>query len=54
MTGDHVRRLRARAGVPAINFGPGDPPQAHTRGEEISVAALVRSYRVLEAFAATL
>jgi succinyl-diaminopimelate desuccinylase len=44
----------ARAGVPAINFGPGDPPQAHTRGEEISVAALVRSYRVLEAFAAAL
>jgi succinyl-diaminopimelate desuccinylase len=44
----------ARAGVPAINFGPGDPPQAHTRGEEISVPALVRSYRVLEAFAAAL
>ena len=44
----------ARAGVPAINFGPGDPPQAHTRGEEISVVALVRSYRVLEAFAAAL
>jgi succinyl-diaminopimelate desuccinylase len=44
----------AQAGVAAINFGPGDPPQAHTRGEEISVAALVRSYRVLEAFAATL
>ena len=44
----------ARAGVPAINFGPGDPPQAHTRGEEISVVALVRSYRVLEAFAASL
>jgi succinyl-diaminopimelate desuccinylase len=44
----------ARAGVPAINFGPGDPPQAHTRGEEISVAGLVRSYRVLEAFAAAL
>jgi succinyl-diaminopimelate desuccinylase len=43
----------ARAGVPAINFGPGDPPQAHTRGEEISVAALVRSYRVLERFAQT-
>jgi succinyl-diaminopimelate desuccinylase len=43
-----------RAGVSAINFGPGDPPQAHTRGEEISVAALVRSYRVLEAFAASL
>ncbi len=44
----------AQAGVAAINFGPGDPPQAHTRGEEISVAALVRSYRVLEAFAAAL
>jgi succinyl-diaminopimelate desuccinylase len=44
----------ARAGVPAINFGPGDPPQAHTRGEEISVPALVRSYRVLERFAETL
>jgi succinyl-diaminopimelate desuccinylase len=43
----------ARARVPAINFGPGDPPQAHTRGEEISVAALVRSYRVLERFAQT-
>jgi succinyl-diaminopimelate desuccinylase len=44
----------ARAGVPAINFGPGDPPQAHTRGEEISVPALVRSYRVLERFAEAL
>jgi succinyl-diaminopimelate desuccinylase len=44
----------ARAGVPAINFGPGDPPQAHTRGESISISALVRSYRVLEAFAASL
>jgi succinyl-diaminopimelate desuccinylase len=43
----------AQAGVAAINFGPGDPPQAHTRGEEISVAALVRSYRVLERFAQT-
>jgi succinyl-diaminopimelate desuccinylase len=44
----------ARAGVPAINFGPGDPPQAHTRGEEISVPALVRSYRVLARFAEAL
>jgi succinyl-diaminopimelate desuccinylase len=40
------------AGLPAVNFGPGDPPQAHTRGESISVAALVRGYRVLERFAA--
>jgi len=41
-----------QAGLPAVNFGPGDPPQAHTRDESISVAALVRSYRVLERFAA--
>ena len=40
-----------QAGVAAVNFGPGDPPQAHTRDESISVAALVRSYRVLERFA---
>lgn len=40
------------AGLPAVNFGPGDPPQAHTREESIEVAALVRSYRVLEALAA--
>ncbi len=43
-----------RAGLAAVNFGPGDPPQAHTRDESISVAALVRSYRVLERFAASL
>ncbi len=40
------------AGLPAVNFGPGDPPQAHTRGESIAVDALVRAYRVLERFAA--
>jgi succinyl-diaminopimelate desuccinylase len=42
----------ALAGLPAVNFGPGDPPQAHTREESIAVAALVRGYRVLERFAA--
>jgi succinyl-diaminopimelate desuccinylase len=41
----------AAAGLSAINFGPGDPPQAHTRGEHVRVDALVRSYRTLEAFA---
>ena len=40
------------AGLAAVNFGPGDPPQAHTRDESVRVAALVRSYRVLERFAA--
>ena len=43
-----------QAGLAAVNFGPGDPPQAHTRDESVSVAALVRSYRVLERFGASL
>jgi succinyl-diaminopimelate desuccinylase len=42
------------AGLPAVNFGPGDPPEAHTREESVSVEALVRSYRVLERFAEAL
>jgi succinyl-diaminopimelate desuccinylase len=40
-----------QAGIDAINFGPGEPARAHTRDESISVAALVRCHRVLEAFA---
>jgi succinyl-diaminopimelate desuccinylase len=40
------------AGLPAVNFGPGAPAQAHRRDESIEIAALVRSYEVLEAFAA--
>jgi len=40
------------AGLAAINFGPGAPAQAHRRDESIEIAALVRSYRVLEAFTA--
>jgi len=42
----------AAAGLDAVNFGPGDPAEAHRRDESIDVAALVRSYRVLEAWAA--
>jgi succinyl-diaminopimelate desuccinylase len=40
------------AGLPAVNFGPGDPAQAHRRDESVEIAALARSYEVLERFAA--
>jgi succinyl-diaminopimelate desuccinylase len=39
------------AGLPAVNFGPGEPAQAHRRDESVEIAALVRAYEVLEAFA---
>ena len=38
----------ALAGVDALNFGPGDPAQAHTREEHVAFDALARSYEVLE------
>jgi succinyl-diaminopimelate desuccinylase len=41
----------AQFGLEAINFGPGAPAQAHQRDESIEIGALVRSYRLLEAFA---
>jgi succinyl-diaminopimelate desuccinylase len=42
----------AAAGYAAVNFGPGAPAQAHRADESVEIAALVRGYRVLEAFAA--
>jgi len=42
----------SRAGLDAVNFGPGDPAQAHAREESIEVGALVRSFRVLSELAA--
>jgi succinyl-diaminopimelate desuccinylase len=41
----------AAAGVDAVNFGPGEPRFAHTRDEQVTVDALVRSYETLERFA---
>jgi succinyl-diaminopimelate desuccinylase len=40
----------AAAGVDAVNFGPGDPPQAHARDEHVRIDALVRCYETIEAF----
>ena len=37
------------AGLDAVNFWPGEPAQAHRRDESVEIAALERSYRVLEA-----
>jgi succinyl-diaminopimelate desuccinylase len=41
----------AAAGVDAVNFGPGDPAQAHARDEHVRIDALVRCYETIEAFA---
>jgi len=41
----------AAAAVDAVNFGPGDPAQAHARDEHVRVDALVRCYETIEAFA---
>ena len=40
-------------GVDAVNFGPGDPQYAHRDEEQVEVAALVRSFEVLQTFLGT-
>lgn len=39
------------AGMRAVNFGPGDPAQAHRADEGVAAQALVRSYQVIDRLA---
>jgi succinyl-diaminopimelate desuccinylase len=38
------------AGVDAVNFGPGEPAQAHARKEQVTRSALVHAFSTLRAF----
>ena len=42
----------AALGIPALNYGPGDPNLAHTREEHVAVGQITRSVEVLRRFLA--
>jgi succinyl-diaminopimelate desuccinylase len=42
----------AALGIPALNYGPGDPNLAHTRDEHVAVGRITRSVQVLRRFLA--
>ena len=40
----------AARGIPAVNFGPGDPEIAHTAGELVTRDSIERAYATLAKF----
>jgi succinyl-diaminopimelate desuccinylase len=42
----------AAAGIPAVNYGPGDPSLAHTREEWVSMTQIREMTEVLRGFLA--
>lgn len=40
----------AALGIPALNYGPGDPNLAHTRGEHVAVDKIIECTRVLRTY----
>jgi succinyl-diaminopimelate desuccinylase len=44
-----VARLSQR-GIPAVNFGPGDPAQAHQAEESVELAKVDRAFDILREF----